>query len=119
MLLHVQKCYGVIFCIHEHICFVAIAIKGRRLNNSLIDIEASRTSLEVETCHSLKESRFEALRSKAPDRVLHYTQTKLLRTYPDNLRIDSSNYDPVVCWNQGVQMVRFSCQGWRVFYQFD
>jgi hypothetical protein len=71
----------------------------------VLDIDASRASLEVETCHSLKESRFEALQGKVPERVLLYTQAKLLRTYPDNLRIDSSNYDPVVCWNHGVQMV--------------
>ena len=52
--------------------------------------------------------------SKHPATVLRYTRCKLLRCYPNNLRVDSSNYDPMALWNVGVQMVALNYQTVRV-----
>ncbi|KAG9495012.1 hypothetical protein J7337_013241 [Fusarium musae] len=34
----------------------------------------------------------------------------LVRVYPDPNRVDSSNFDPLQCWRQGVQMAGLNCQ---------
>ena len=39
-----------------------------------------------------------------------YTEGKLIRTYPDNKRVDSSNYSPVPAWNFGGQLVALNYQ---------
>lgn len=39
-----------------------------------------------------------------------FTQKNLLRIYPKGLRFDSSNYDPMVGWTHGAQMVAFNMQ---------
>lgn len=39
-----------------------------------------------------------------------FTQRNLLRIYPKGTRVDSSNYDPLVGWTHGAQMVAFNMQ---------
>jgi hypothetical protein len=41
---------------------------------------------------------------------IQLTEDKLLRTYPGNFRVDSSNYDPIPCWNYGCQLVALNYQ---------
>jgi hypothetical protein len=64
----------------------------------------------VEVIHSLKESKVEKVIRKSSTHLLKYCETKLIRTYPDNFRIDSSNYDPLPAWNYGCQVVALNYQ---------
>ena len=42
--------------------------------------------------------------------LLACTARQFVRTYPHQLKIDSSNYDPVPLWNAGIQMVALNIQ---------
>lgn len=39
-----------------------------------------------------------------------FTQHNLLRIYPKGTRVTSSNYNPLVGWSHGAQMVAFNMQ---------
>ncbi|KAK4376097.1 hypothetical protein RND71_006774 [Anisodus tanguticus] len=42
--------------------------------------------------------------------LIRFTQRNMLRIYPKGSRIDSSNYDPLIAWMRGAQMVAFNMQ---------
>lgn len=44
--------------------------------------------------------------------ILHdrFTQQNILRVYPKGVRINSSNYNPLIGWSHGAQMVAFNMQ---------
>ncbi|KAK9755766.1 hypothetical protein RND81_01G048900 [Saponaria officinalis] len=61
---------------------------------------------------SLGEQKLQnAVKTYGPD-IIRFTQKNLLRVYPKGTRILSSNYNPLVCWTHGVQMVAFNMQGY-------
>jgi len=39
-----------------------------------------------------------------------YTKNHIIRVYPSNQRVDSSNFDPILAWNAGVQLVALNMQ---------
>ncbi|KAK3022799.1 hypothetical protein RJ639_046901 [Escallonia herrerae] len=41
-----------------------------------------------------------------------FTQRNILRVYPKGIRFDSSNYNPLIGWMHGAQMVAFNMQGY-------
>jgi len=41
---------------------------------------------------------------------LDYNTFQISRTYPKGARIHSENYNPISCWNAGVQMVALNFQ---------
>ncbi|KNA12043.1 hypothetical protein SOVF_129550 [Spinacia oleracea] len=43
--------------------------------------------------------------------IIRYTQKNILRIFPKVTRIDSSNYEPILGWMHGAQMVAFNMQG--------
>ncbi|CAN4098732.1 unnamed protein product [Withania somnifera] len=43
--------------------------------------------------------------------LIRFTQRNILRVYPKGARINSSNYDPLIAWMRGAQMVAFNMQG--------
>ncbi|XP_024973792.1 phosphoinositide phospholipase C 2-like [Cynara cardunculus var. scolymus] len=60
---------------------------------------------------SLRETRLEkAIENHATD-VIRFTQRNLLRVFPKGSRVDSSNYNPLIGWTHGAQMVAFNMQG--------
>ncbi|XP_072961470.1 phosphoinositide phospholipase C 2-like isoform X1 [Typha angustifolia] len=60
---------------------------------------------------SLSEQVFEkAVRSHGIE-IIRLTQRNLLRIYPRSTRITSSNYNPLLGWIHGAQMVAFNMQG--------
>ena len=59
---------------------------------------------------SLVENHFLSLAKKDPTDLVLQTTWRLLRTYPDGLRQDSSNQDPVHAWNFGIQMAALNYQ---------
>ncbi|KAL8539211.1 hypothetical protein ACS0TY_000998 [Phlomoides rotata] len=42
--------------------------------------------------------------------IVRFTRRNLLRVYPKGIRFDSSNYNPLIAWSHGAQMVAFNMQ---------
>eukprot|EP00249_Psilotum_nudum_P023448 c28877_g1_i2 orf=370-2205(-) len=61
---------------------------------------------------SLSEPQLAKLAEEYSTLVVRFTQRNLLRIYPYGLRIDSSNYSPVLAWMHGAQMVALNMQGY-------
>ncbi|GKT50975.1 1-phosphatidylinositol 4,5-bisphosphate phosphodiesterase 1 [Colletotrichum spaethianum] len=63
---------------------------------------------------SLSEKAAFAIQSKMPKALFKHNRDFLMRTYPHGMRLDSSNFDPVLCWRAGVQIVALNWQSWDV-----
>ncbi|XP_059477759.1 uncharacterized protein LOC132198045 isoform X2 [Neocloeon triangulifer] len=61
-------------------------------------------------CSSLNENSAKKLCRKQPHALVAHTETQLMRTYPAGMRIDSSNFNPVIFWAFGIQMVALNYQ---------
>ncbi|XP_049883575.1 1-phosphatidylinositol 4,5-bisphosphate phosphodiesterase epsilon-1-like [Pectinophora gossypiella] len=61
-------------------------------------------------CSSVNEAIGKKICRKHPMALIAHTETQLVRTYPAGLRIDSSNFDPVMFWSCGVQLVALNYQ---------
>eukprot|EP00246_Nothoceros_aenigmaticus_P015284 TRINITY_DN6274_c0_g2_i1.p1 TRINITY_DN6274_c0_g2~~TRINITY_DN6274_c0_g2_i1.p1 ORF type:complete len:561 (+),score=109.82 TRINITY_DN6274_c0_g2_i1:217-1683(+) len=61
---------------------------------------------------SLSEPQLEKASKDYADLVVKFTQKNLLRIYPKGIRFNSSNYNPLVSWTHGAQMVAFNMQGY-------
>ncbi|KAG8377026.1 hypothetical protein BUALT_Bualt09G0125300 [Buddleja alternifolia] len=60
---------------------------------------------------SLNEEKLEkAVLTHGTD-IVRFNQRNLMRVYPKATRIDSSNYNPLIGWMHGAQMVAFNMQG--------
>ncbi|KAF7816106.1 phosphoinositide phospholipase C 2-like [Senna tora] len=59
---------------------------------------------------SLSEQELEDVAKTHATDIVRFTQRNLLRIYPKGTRLDSSNYDPMVGWMHGAQMVAFNMQ---------
>ncbi|KAK6156132.1 hypothetical protein DH2020_010380 [Rehmannia glutinosa] len=44
--------------------------------------------------------------------IVRFTQRNMLRVYPKGICFDSSNYNPLIGWSHGAQMVAFNMQGY-------
>ncbi|KAF3495561.1 hypothetical protein DY000_02056336 [Brassica cretica] len=60
---------------------------------------------------SLSEEQLENASEKYAKQIVSFTQRNMLRIYPKGTRITSSNYNPLVGWSHGAQMVAFNMQG--------
>ncbi|XP_020522339.1 phosphoinositide phospholipase C 6 isoform X2 [Amborella trichopoda] len=61
---------------------------------------------------SLSEPQLEKVTASYPADVVRFTQRNILRIYPKGSRVDSSNYNPLIGWTHGAQMVAFNMQGY-------
>ncbi|CAG9861173.1 unnamed protein product [Phyllotreta striolata] len=61
-------------------------------------------------CSSINENTAKKLCRKQPLALVVHTQTQLMRTYPAGMRIDSSNFNPVIFWSFGIQMTALNYQ---------
>ncbi|XP_023290532.1 1-phosphatidylinositol 4,5-bisphosphate phosphodiesterase epsilon-1 [Orussus abietinus] len=61
-------------------------------------------------CSSLNENAAKKICRKQPLGVVAHAETQLIRTYPAGMRIDSSNFNPVIFWAFGIQMVALNYQ---------
>ncbi|XP_043265479.1 1-phosphatidylinositol 4,5-bisphosphate phosphodiesterase epsilon-1-like isoform X2 [Colletes gigas] len=61
-------------------------------------------------CSSLNESTAKKICRKQPLGVVAHAETQLIRTYPAGMRIDSTNFNPVIFWAVGIQMVALNYQ---------
>ncbi|XP_050212975.1 phosphoinositide phospholipase C 2-like [Mercurialis annua] len=60
---------------------------------------------------SLSEAQLEEAAETHGKEIVRFTQRNILRVYPKGIRVDSSNYNPLVGWMHGAQMVAFNMQG--------
>ncbi|XP_051138210.1 phosphoinositide phospholipase C 2-like [Andrographis paniculata] len=61
---------------------------------------------------SLSEQELEKAIVAYAKNIVRFTQRNILRIYPKGIRFDSSNYNPLVGWAHGAQMVAFNMQGY-------
>ncbi|KAL3280169.1 hypothetical protein HHI36_017669 [Cryptolaemus montrouzieri] len=61
-------------------------------------------------CSSINENTSKKLCRKQPLQLVAHTQSQLMRTYPAGMRIDSSNFNPVIFWSFGIQMAALNYQ---------
>lgn len=82
---------------------------GKPKGKSLVD------SLKIEEYVkrvSLSEPQLTKVAESDPSAVVQFTQNNFLRIYPYGLRFDSSNYNPIMAWAHGAQMVAANMQGY-------
>ncbi|GMY08217.1 phosphoinositide phospholipase C 2-like [Fagus crenata] len=88
----------------------------------LITIHAGKPKGGLEACFvvdpdkvrrlSLSEQQLEKAVATYAKEIVRFTQRNILRVYPKGTRIDSSNYNPLIGWTHGAQMVAFNMQGY-------
>ncbi|GLJ37867.1 hypothetical protein SUGI_0770380 [Cryptomeria japonica] len=61
---------------------------------------------------SLSEPQLEKAASSHSSHLVRFTQKNILRVYPKGTRVDSSNYNPLIAWFHGAQMVALNMQGY-------
>ncbi|GAB4827595.1 1-phosphatidylinositol phosphodiesterase [Ancistrocladus abbreviatus] len=61
---------------------------------------------------SLSEQQLEKLAIQHGKDIVRFTQRNMLRIYPKGTCINSSNYNPLIGWMHGAQMVAFNMQGY-------
>eukprot|EP00250_Pteridium_aquilinum_P034375 c7499_g1_i1 orf=528-2273(+) len=96
---HVSSEYKRLITIHA----------GKPKGKSLVD------SLKIEECVkrvSLSEAQLTKVAESDPSAVVQFTHNNFLRIYPYGLRFDSSNYNPILAWAHGAQMVAANMQGY-------
>ncbi|KAM3691571.1 hypothetical protein ACB098_08G024300 [Castanea mollissima] len=91
---------------------------------SLISIHAGKPKGGIDDCLidtntvrrlSLSEQELENAVKTHGAAIIRFTQRNLLRVYPKGMRLDSSNYDPMLGWTHGAQMVALNMQGHAKF----
>ncbi|XP_065870834.1 phosphoinositide phospholipase C 2-like [Euphorbia lathyris] len=88
----------------------------------LIAIHAGKPKGGIEECLkvdpdkvrrlSLSEQQLEKTAETYAREIVRFTQRNILRVYPKGTRFNSSNYNPLIGWMHGAQMVAFNMQGY-------
>lgn len=92
----------------EYKCLIAICA-GKPKNGLR---EALKVSSDKVRRLSLSEQLLEKAASNYGPDVVRFTQRNFLRVYPKGTRIRSSNYEPLIGWMYGAQMIAFNMQGY-------
>ncbi|KAH7353373.1 1-phosphatidylinositol-4,5-bisphosphate phosphodiesterase delta-1 [Plectosphaerella cucumerina] len=61
---------------------------------------------------SLSEKAAIEVQRRMPAATFAHNRDFLMRTYPHGMRVDSSNFDPVIFWRAGAQVVALNWQSW-------
>ncbi|XP_068598394.1 1-phosphatidylinositol 4,5-bisphosphate phosphodiesterase eta-2 [Brachionichthys hirsutus] len=72
-----------------------------------IETQAFTSSWQVS---SLNETVVNRILQLKPGELVRFNQRQLLRVYPSNFRVDSSNFNPQPYWNTGCHMVAMNYQ---------
>ncbi|KAJ4895934.1 Phosphoinositide phospholipase C 7 [Raphanus sativus] len=86
-----------------------IAIQAGKPKGGMV--ECLKVDLDKVRRLSLSEEQLEKASEKYAKQIVSFTQRNMLRIYPKGTRITSSNYNPLVGWSHGAQMVAFNMQG--------
>jgi len=105
------------FQTYTHICmknilfrYIYIYIYIETICSLLYFIRSTRGMPACFQCSSLNESTAKKICRKQPLGVVAHAETQLIRTYPAGMRIDSTNFNPVIFWAFGIQMVALNYQ---------
>ncbi|XP_033124802.1 uncharacterized protein LOC117123082 [Anneissia japonica] len=82
-------------------------------NEDLIDGQLPADKIGTAKCYqisSLNENTMKKTVKKYSKRLIEHTEKQLIRTYPAGIRIDSSNYSPIMPWACGIQLVALNYQ---------
>ncbi|RWR76946.1 phosphoinositide phospholipase C 4 isoform X1 [Cinnamomum micranthum f. kanehirae] len=91
---------------YEHIIAIRAGKPKGGLQNSL-KVEAGKIKRL-----SLSEQALEKAAASHGTDLVRFTQKNMLRIYPKGTRVNSSNYNPLIGWTHGAQMVAFNMQGY-------
>lgn len=69
--------------------------------------------------HSFSEGKLEKLLKKDPEAIIKYNKNHISRIYPKGTRISSSNYNPMIGWALGCQMVALNYQTYDEHMRFN
>ncbi|TNM88748.1 hypothetical protein fugu_005002 [Takifugu bimaculatus] len=86
-----------------------VLIKGKKLPAN-IDPDAEEAFTNSWQVSSLNETVMNQILQLKPDHLVRFNQRQLLRVYPSNYRVDSSNFNPQPYWNTGCHMVALNYQ---------
>ncbi|RPA94485.1 PLC-like phosphodiesterase [Choiromyces venosus 120613-1] len=95
---------------------LGVYTRGQRFSN--FALPESKTSNHV---FSFQEKKFEKF-TKDPEKKVQLEKHNvryLMRVYPSGFRVNSSNYDPIGFWRQGVQMVALNWQTYDLGLQIN
>uniref|UniRef100_A0A3Q3BKZ8 Phosphoinositide phospholipase C n=1 Tax=Haplochromis burtoni TaxID=8153 RepID=A0A3Q3BKZ8_HAPBU len=85
--------------------------KTMRLSRALSDLVKYTKSVRVSwQVSSLDETVMNQILQLKPGELVRFNQRQLLRVYPSNYRVDSSNFNPQSYWNSGCHMVAMNYQ---------
>ncbi|XP_071948971.1 uncharacterized protein [Antedon mediterranea] len=79
----------------------------------LIDGKIPADKVGTSKCYqisSLNEGTMKKTTKKFSKRLMEHTERQLIRTYPGGMRMDSSNYSPIMAWACGIQLVALNYQ---------
>ncbi|KAH0659806.1 hypothetical protein KY289_028554 [Solanum tuberosum] len=91
-----------------------IAIHATKHKGGMENFGSHGSSNKVGRC-SMNELALEDAVAEHSHQLIRFTQRNILRVYPKGARVDSSNYDPLIAWLRGAQMVAFNMQGYGRF----
>ncbi|KAI3868928.1 hypothetical protein MKW92_023143 [Papaver armeniacum] len=74
--------------------------------------EALKVDLNKVRRLSMSEQELEKAAKTHGKAIVRFTQRNILRVYPKGTRFNSSNYNPLIGWMHGAQMVAFNMQGY-------
>jgi phosphatidylinositol phospholipase C delta len=78
------------------------------------------TRMATHHMHSVSESKVRSLcRHKSSHHWIVFNQAHMSRTYPSGSRVDSSNYNPLLAWSTGCQMVALNFQTEDAFLRLN
>uniref|UniRef100_A0A671NXQ2 Phosphoinositide phospholipase C n=1 Tax=Sinocyclocheilus anshuiensis TaxID=1608454 RepID=A0A671NXQ2_9TELE len=95
-------------------CFMLIFFRRRktmRLSRALSDLVKYTKSVRVHDIETQGKTNLNAvILTLKPAQLVRFNQRQLLRVYPSNYRVDSSNFNPQPFWNAGCHLVALNYQ---------
>lgn len=86
------------------------SIPIQNANVNYVNFRQPNVSASCYQVASLNEHTAKKLSRKEAPQLIQYNTNNLLRVYPSGKRFDSSNFDPLIYWASGVQMVALNYQ---------
>ncbi|KAL5007407.1 hypothetical protein ScPMuIL_016213 [Solemya velum] len=80
------------------------------VSTRFVDFQMSQTQQKFWELCSFSESQAMKLAISCPEDFVNHNKRFLSRVYPNGMRIDSSNYNPLDVWNCGCQLVALNYQ---------
>ncbi len=108
----------------------ATGLKKKKISKSLSDLaiyckaktfpgfSEAREKFKCHHMSSFSEGKALTLLTKSTAEYLDFSKKQLVRIYPSGKRLNSSNYDPVLYWKSGCQLVALNFQTFGKHFTF-